>query len=198
MQCVTTAVVEAAAETLFLFCCWIIPPPEISLFLMNGIFCVQALKNFVILLYRCCSNTHQYENMDSPRTLPRNNCYSALFIIAQAVGFVTQIAAVACVVAFLAKACSLSPDPVHTVLIAAAAVGAVVLSATWCDSVQRLATSPNLNTLGGEFRRYARRHSYQPNARWKASESHNIIVVKCCMACTSLSAACKVTSKHVK
>ena len=63
------AAVEAVSETALLFYGWILLPPEISLLLMNGMFSVQAILNFIKLCkYSIC--TSNYEDIDTLHGIP--------------------------------------------------------------------------------------------------------------------------------
>ena len=100
------AAVEAVSETALLFYGWILLPPEISLLLMNGMFSVQAILNFIKLCkYSIC--TSNYEDIDTlpPRWLPSPRGYCRLLVvIVIIIGLLIQFAglALACVFAGLA------------------------------------------------------------------------------------------------
>ena len=165
VQGTVLAAVEALSETALLFYGWIILPPEISLLLMNGMFSVQAIWNFIKLCkYGIC--TSSYENIDTlpPRWLSSTRGYCRLLVvIVLIIGLLMQFAGLtlACVFAGLA---SIGPEVITI------AVCTLMLSLAWSDRIQRLVTIPNLSSLGKRFKQYAEKHNYQPAARWKSSK----------------------------
>lgn len=168
LQGIALAIFEVISVTAIFFCSLIMLPPEIALLLMNGMFSAQAVVNFV----RICKygGFSQYNCIEQPQWVPESQCYTIIASIMQVVGSLLQFGGIILAFTFFGLGLpKTNPDSIAKIIFAGA-VCFLLLSICWTEKIQRLATIPNLTTLGSQFKRYAEKHKYQSTARWKASK----------------------------
>ena len=202
------AAAEAISETGLLFCGWILPPPEISLFLMNGMFLVPGFVD--MLIYAKHSHKSKYGKADPLKsnegkpgssTKPcsslrhfRNRVAggwcskrsTVLNAILQVVGLLFQLVGILLACVFVSLV-AMETAPVMTWIVLGGTAGlSLLLSTIWVGRVQQLLEIPNLNTLSTEYKEYAKKNNFEPTARWKASKHINCLIATNVLACTFL------------
>ena len=182
------------SETALLFSGWILFPPEISLFLRNGLFITPTILALMFRLYRNCTpcrrqnyehvndseidsndendaNTDEdvedNDNDDTNSVDSLEDCKnkkSILDIILQVAGLLLQLVGMVLVCTFIGFDIKKTASVTTWIVLGGTVVFSLLLSTIWTSKVQRMLTIANVTNLSP----HAKKHD--PTARWKASK----------------------------
>ena len=170
------AAFEAVSETALLFSGWILFPPEISLFLMNGMFVAPTIlpllfrlhanltANFRYARFRNDDNVDPNDDADGVEVCKHNKRCCILNTILQVAGLLFQLVGMVLVYIFIGFDVRKTAPVVTWIVLGGTVVFSLLLSAIWTGKVQKMLTIADVTNLSP----HAKMHD--PTARWKASK----------------------------
>ena len=173
------AAFEAASETALLFSGWILFPPEISLFLMNGMFVAPTILPLLFRLHTNLTANFRYarfinddnvepnddsNGVDSLEDCKHKKRCRILNTVLQVAGLLFQLVGMVLVYKFIGFDVRKTAPVMTWIVLGGTAVCSLLLSAIWTGKVQKMLTIANVTNLSP----HAKMHD--PTARWKASK----------------------------
>ena len=157
------AIFEAFFESALLFCGWILLPPVITIFFMNGMILMPAVIQQIY---------EKLENLKLPAARPQSSLVSSpkSVKLCTVFGVLLQVVGIVLVYVFIGLEIKEKASALSWIILVMTLAVTLSLSAIWTSKIQRLLTIPNLDSISVEYREYAKKTNYDLSARWIASE----------------------------